>query len=93
MSGNRKKTQMVPKPKLKTCEACGATFVCRQGACWCDAVELRPDALERLQSDYSDCLCEACLRAIASRHIAAPGATRASRRVPGCPPALGRSRH
>ncbi len=69
---------MIPKPKHKTCESCGATFLCQQGACWCDAVELRPDALERLQSEYSDCLCEACLRAIASGEIAPSNPTRAS---------------
>lgn len=83
---------MIPKPKHKTCESCGATFLCQQGACWCDAVELRPDALERLQSEYSDCLCEACLKALASRSLAARR-VRASRRVPGCPPVVRRSRH
>jgi|GEM_PF-784036 len=83
---------MIPKPKYKTCESCGATFLCQQGACWCDAVELRPDALERLQSEYRDCLCEACLKAVASQPLAARRA-RASRRVPGGPPVVRRSRH
>jgi hypothetical protein len=47
--------------RKKVCEACGETFECRTGACWCDAVALSDDTRARLRARYADCLCPACL--------------------------------
>ncbi len=51
----------------KICESCGNVFLCNEGECWCEAVELGNAALRTMQQDYQDCLCETCLRAIATR--------------------------
>jgi len=45
----------------KTCEACGATFECRAGGCWCDDVPLAAVARAQLRARYGDCLCRTCL--------------------------------
>jgi hypothetical protein len=45
----------------KVCEACGETFECRAGACWCDTVALTDETRARLRVRYADCLCPACL--------------------------------
>ncbi|QLG89074.1 cysteine-rich CWC family protein [Chitinibacter bivalviorum] len=45
----------------KTCQQCGAAFVCgsggRDGQCWC----MNTPAFLPLPSDGSDCLCPVCL--------------------------------
>jgi cysteine-rich CWC protein len=45
----------------KTCEACGATFECRAGGCWCDDVALAAITRAELRARYDDCLCPTCL--------------------------------
>jgi hypothetical protein len=56
------------------CPACGAPNGCRletgeayKGACWCQSVELSPDARRRIEQEVAAerCLCEACLRRFA----------------------------
>ena len=58
---------MISRVKEKTCESCGQVFLCNQGDCWCDAIQLSPPALRALQDQFKECLCESCLRAMASR--------------------------
>jgi hypothetical protein len=48
----------------KTCEACGETFECRAGACWCDAVVVTDETRARLRAHYAHCLCPACLSGV-----------------------------
>jgi len=50
-----------PKAQRKTCPACGATFPCLPGACWCAALRLSPATLQQLRAKYDDCLCPGCL--------------------------------
>ncbi len=57
---------MAPKIKEKICESCGQLFLCEEGGCWCDAIDLSQTALETIHEKYKDCLCEACLKAIAT---------------------------
>jgi iron complex transport system substrate-binding protein len=48
--------------RTKCCEACGAPFFCRPAAgCWCETVEVAPEAAAQFRSRFSDCLCPACL--------------------------------
>jgi len=49
-------------PRTKTCPACGSTFPCLSGGCWCGNVKLSIDTLIRLRDTHDDCLCETCLR-------------------------------
>lgn len=53
--------------KSKICPRCGATFECRSGGCWCTDLQLSPTLLEELRRTYPDCLCRACLEALAQR--------------------------
>ncbi|HPN06255.1 MAG TPA: cysteine-rich CWC family protein [Hyphomonadaceae bacterium] len=49
-----------------TCERCGAGFSCSvNGACWCGEEAVRLPLPEAGQSQFNDCLCRACLRAMA----------------------------
>ncbi len=51
----------------KTCPKCGKGFYCSHSArCWCVEYSLTPEARELLESSYSDCLCEECLKGFAS---------------------------
>jgi hypothetical protein len=50
----------------KRCPACGASFPCLGGCCWCGEVTLDDAARARLLERYADCLCPACLRACAT---------------------------
>ncbi len=51
-----------------TCERCGAGFSCsvNSGACWCGEEPLRLPLPTPGQSQFSDCLCRDCLRAVAA---------------------------
>jgi hypothetical protein len=51
--------------RQKICEACGATFTCCAGACWCDDVNVDGATRAELRRRYTDCLCPACLKAAA----------------------------
>lgn len=47
----------------KTCPKCGKKFECTHDAhCWCMTLVITPENLKRLKSEYSDCLCEECLK-------------------------------
>jgi len=48
--------------RQKTCEACGVTFECLAGGCWCSEVDVTAAVREHLRARYQDCLCPACLR-------------------------------
>jgi hypothetical protein len=73
----------------KRCSRCGVAFHCKQEArCWCANVRLESAMLAELRARYADCLCEVCLRELAtdrsqdSRHVTATalakGASRCS---------------
>jgi len=63
---SRKKTPL--RRRGKTCESCGQAFICNEGGCWCDALELAHPALAALRMQYRDCLCEECLKSIVTSH-------------------------
>jgi hypothetical protein len=53
------------------CERCGTTFGCRNlgeaGSCWCSLEKFRlPVPLPDGVGPFDDCLCPACLRAVAA---------------------------
>jgi hypothetical protein len=57
--------QRLPVRHLR-CERCGTTFVCGAGGrsgCWCAD---EPDRLPMPPATAGDCLCPACLRAVAT---------------------------
>jgi len=58
--------KMASKVKQKTCECCGKIFLCEEGGCWCSKIELSPAAREEMQRKFKDCICESCLRAMAT---------------------------
>jgi hypothetical protein len=48
--------------RTKRCEACSAPFFCRPASgCWCETVQVPPEAAVQVRSRFSDCLCPACL--------------------------------
>ncbi|MDD2963028.1 MAG: cysteine-rich CWC family protein [Bacteroidales bacterium] len=52
-----------PQKPNKQCPRCGTWFHCsHSGKCWCVAYQLSPRAHAMLEEQYSDCLCENCLR-------------------------------
>ncbi|HLM09211.1 MAG TPA: cysteine-rich CWC family protein [Thermoleophilaceae bacterium] len=53
----------VPAPRC--CAHCGEPFGCGAGtgSCWCAAVDVSAEALDRLAARYDGCLCPSCLRA------------------------------
>jgi hypothetical protein len=54
--------------KEKHCSKCGAAFGCGGLlGCWCRDVKLDEAALAALRASYADCLCPACLKAVAAR--------------------------
>lgn len=63
-----------PTPRQMICERCGSAFACTlDGPCWCgaEAVQL-PLPQPGDTSGFSDCLCRACLHALAAER-AGPG--------------------
>ncbi|PJZ69947.1 hypothetical protein CH373_13110 [Leptospira perolatii] len=48
----------------KKCSKCSAPFLCcnEEPGCWCEDVNLTSETLIRLRTEYSNCLCEKCLR-------------------------------
>lgn len=50
-----------PTASRKTCPACGATFPCLPGGCWCAALRLSPATRQELRTKYDNCLCPTCL--------------------------------
>ena len=57
-----------PTPRRVICERCGTAFACTlDGPCWCgaEAVQL-PLPQPGDTSGFSDCLCRACLHALAA---------------------------
>lgn len=56
-----------PKHEIKTCPRCGLDFECKLNNpvhCGCARVHLSDDLLLRIQEQYPDCLCTACLNAL-----------------------------
>ena len=57
--------------RASTCPRCGGEFACGVGAdretpCFCASYVLGAERLAELRSTWSDCLCEACLAALAA---------------------------
>lgn len=56
--------------RTKTCESCGALFLCQAATgCWCAAVALSDADRKRLAQTHGDCLCPACLGSYSSRRL------------------------
>jgi hypothetical protein len=60
-----------PGWRATTCPRCGGPFACGVGAdratpCFCATIELGPERLAELRARYADCLCAACLHALAA---------------------------
>jgi len=54
-----------PTPRRLACARCGAAFDCgRSGECWCAAEPYRMPLTQA--GEIEDCLCPACLRALAA---------------------------
>jgi hypothetical protein len=56
-------------PLVKTCPRCGGPVHCLSEAverCDCMRLTLTPETLGLMRSQYQDCLCPACLAAIAN---------------------------
>lgn len=59
----------MPAHETKSCPRCGSDFECRVGSitkCQCSEVSIDADTAEELTLEYGDCLCHACLEALAS---------------------------
>jgi len=55
------------------CPRCGGAFACGMGGsqpCACTTLTLTPELLARLRSQYSGCLCLACLRELSAAQAA-----------------------
>ena len=64
-------TEQPRAPAPKACARCGAAFGCgAEAGCWCEAVALPAEAAEALRKTYDDCLCPACLEAVAAQGVA-----------------------
>jgi hypothetical protein len=49
--------------KVKNCSKCGKAFECwPEGNCWCNGYKISTDALNLLNENYYNCLCEGCLK-------------------------------
>jgi hypothetical protein len=65
-------TERLPQGwRATACPRCGGEFACGAGAdratpCFCVSFELGPERLAELRAKWSDCLCAACLRALAA---------------------------
>jgi Cysteine-rich CWC len=58
--------------RKKQCAACGQSFDCFAGGCWCDGVGLTDAMRASLRQQFADCLCQACLRERAAATPVAP---------------------
>lgn len=51
----------------KTCGHCHQPFACVQApGCWCGTVALSEDQLAWIKQTFANCLCQACLAAVAA---------------------------
>ncbi len=58
---------MEARERRMTCERCGAAFGCTpEGTCWCAEEAVSLPLPKPGTSRFSDCLCRACLRAVAA---------------------------
>jgi len=58
----------MPKHETKACPRCGGDFECRVGTiqrCHCADLAIDSEVAEQLALTYGDCLCRACLEAVA----------------------------
>lgn len=54
-------------PEPKNCSKCGASFVCLHDKdCWCMDYIISKENIEKLKSQYANCLCPDCLAAFSS---------------------------
>ena len=61
-------TDASPSPQPDRCPRCGAGFACGAAGpapCACSTVSLSAELQAQLRSQYSGCLCLACLQALA----------------------------
>ena len=59
------------KHETKACSRCNATFECKVGDitnCQCYGIELSVGEEAFIQSNYTDCLCRACLQQLKQRY-------------------------
>lgn len=52
-------------PVRKTCEECRQPFQCVGYQCWCGRMGITQTQMDWIAARYKDCLCQACLEAIA----------------------------
>jgi len=62
----------IRRGKKKICESCGREFLCYEGDCWCDGIEVKSAIARALRDQHQDCLCETCLKGIADGQRAVP---------------------
>ncbi len=51
-------------PIIKICEKCGASFSCNANEiekCFCYSIILSKEAISKINTEFSNCLCEKCL--------------------------------
>ena len=54
----------------KTCPHCKKQFECRHlEDCWCIAIKLTKEQLDKLNKTYVNCLCESCLQQFSENKI------------------------
>jgi hypothetical protein len=53
---------------MKKCSKCSTQFECGAdvGKCWCMDFKLKPDVLNKLKEEFSNCLCPQCLKEYAN---------------------------
>lgn len=54
-----------PLKNLKRCERCGTSFKCNAddiSNCFCKNMPLPEKAMETINKNFKECLCETCLR-------------------------------
>jgi len=59
----------MPNHETKQCPRCEGGFECKSGSvllCQCSNIELTTEQLEYINTQYSDCLCIACLHDLRS---------------------------
>lgn len=61
----------MPQHEKKYCPRCAVEFECKTGSillCQCSRIEMTVEQLEYSNSQYSDCLCLSCLKALRAEY-------------------------
>ena len=68
MTANSVSNEVEKSTDILICESCGREFSCgaKTGNCWCFDLEISPESLTELQSEFQNCLCGNCLRKLQS---------------------------